>query len=67
MKLTPWFYIGVQGAPHRSGRYYFELWITEEVTIHIMATYTTGDNQVITDDGRFIGITYGDCWRGVLK
>ena len=67
MNLTPWFQIGVDGVPHRSGRYHFELCITDEVTIHIMATYCIGDNRVITDDGRFIGLAYEDYWRGVLK
>jgi hypothetical protein len=67
MTLSPWFQVGKQGTPQRSGRYQFELWITDDKPIHLHADFLFGDNRIITDDGRLIGLTYEDYWRGVVK
>ena len=67
MKLSPWFQVGTEGVPHRSGRYQFELWLRDDTVFHLHATYEHGANYIITDDARAIGLTYEDHWRGVLK
>ena len=67
MKLSPWFQVGEQGTPHRSGDYLWEIWIDEETDVWLHASFLFGDNKIVTDDGRFIGLTYEDYWRGVLK
>ena len=66
MNLTPWFQVGAQGTPHRSGDYHFEIWINN-IPMHLYASFLVGDNKIVTDDGRFIGLTYEDYWRGVSK
>jgi hypothetical protein len=35
--------------------------------LHIYATFARGNNFIVTDDARLIGLTYEDYWRGVLK
>jgi hypothetical protein len=67
MRLTPWFQIGKSGPPVRSGVYEFEVWINSEITLQMYGVFVCGSNYIITDDGRFIGLTYEDYWRGVLK
>lgn len=66
MTLTPWFQIGKEGTPHRSGEYQFEIWVGN-TPMHLYASFLFGDNKIVTEDGRFIGLTYEDYWRGVLK
>jgi hypothetical protein len=67
MKLTPWFQIGTDGPPVRSGMYEFEIWLKDDFVFHLHAVFTRGSNYIITDDGRIISLTYEDHWRGVLK
>ena len=66
MNLTPWFQVGTEGTPHRSGEYQFEIWVGN-TPMHLYASFLFGDNKIVTEDGRFIGLTYEDYWRGVLK
>jgi hypothetical protein len=67
MNFSPWFQVGTEGTPRRSGRYQFELWLQDGTVIHTYATFLFGDNKIVADDGRFIGLTYEDYWRGVMK
>ncbi len=67
MKLTPWFKIGTDGPPIRSGTYQFEIWLKDDFVFHLHASFLRGSNCIVTEDGRFIGLTYEDHWRGVLK
>ena len=67
MSLSPWFQIGKDGPPVRSGVYKFELWINDKDVLHTYASYVKGSNGIVTSDGRFIGLVYEDHWVGVLK
>jgi len=67
MTLSPWFQIGKVGPPRRSGEYEFEIWLSNDALIHIYASYLVGDNKIVTGEGRFIGLTFEDHWRGILK
>ncbi len=66
MNLSPWFEIGTDGPPVRSGNYWFEIFIGDNA-IHFMGLFLEGGNRVVTEDGRFIGLCYEDYWRGMLK
>ena len=66
MNLSPWFQVGKEGTPRRSGTYYFEIWVGN-FSMHLYASFLFGDNKIVTDEGRFIGLCYEDSWRGVLK
>lgn len=66
MRLSPWFQVGKDGLPHRSGRYQFELWLRDDTAFHTHAEFA-GGKFIVTDDGRLIELTREDYWRGVLK
>lgn len=66
MTKTPWFNIGKDGPPHRSGMYEFELCFPNSA-ITVMAGYVAWDNKIVTQDARFIGLVFEDHWRGIFK
>lgn len=66
MTKTPWFNIGKDGPPRRSGLYEFELSLPS-TSITLVADYVAWNSFIITDDARLIGLVFEDHWRGMLK
>lgn len=69
MELTRWFNCGKDGRPTQAGWYQWEIFISDnrgrKIVIQTMAPYAPAVDFAIID-GRAVGITNEDQWRGVV-